>query len=177
VRLYTVRAAEEVASARWPMRADARFVDPYMLPAYRWMAARLAERVPRPRGVKLPLWAWVKKPDLRTLGHLQRGRRGVVLEIELPDSEILLSDYLRFHAVLNRHYLGISKADDDRFDRWAARAPARDQRARVAKSWNRIFSQSPRAKDAAYHGDDVLQAVFWELPRERVVSERAFVAR
>jgi len=186
VRLWTVRAADELRSARWPLRADPQFVDPYMLPAYRWMAAALARKAgPPPRGVKLPLWAWVKRPDLRTAAQLPRGRKGVVLELELQRSQILISDFERFHAVLNRHYLELNQADDDRFERAVVRA-GRDEwpftpalKKRVEQSWRRVFFRR-RGAGEDYWGpaeEAVQQAVFWELPRDAVVSRREFVAR
>ena len=90
MRLWTVRSAQHYDRAHWPLRAGVRHVDPYMLPAYRWMAAQLRRRVgPPPGGVVLPLWAWVEKPDLRESAHLARGTPGVLLEVEAPASEVL----------------------------------------------------------------------------------------
>lgn len=183
-----VRGAAELEQARWPLRANARFVDPYMRPAYRWMARELAHRVgPPPRGVRLPLWAWVKRPDLRSGAHLPRGSRGVLLELELPRQAVLLSDFERFHAVLNRHYLACSAEDEARFERRLARAGGRPHwpyapsiRPRVEASWSRIFRFAPRVRDPAYYGpteEAPVQAVFWELREEQVVDSRIFTAR
>jgi len=187
VRLWTVRAADELRSARWPLRADPRFVDPYMLPAYRWMAGQLRRKAgPPPRGVTLPLWAWVTRPDLRTSAHLPKGRKGVVLELELPEPQVLVSDFERFHAVLNRHYLALNQADDARFDRALARSGRTEWpftpaiRTRVEQSWRRIFSDVRGEGGRRYWGAPehaALQAVFWELPQAAVVGRRAFVAR
>ncbi len=186
MKLWTVRAAAELESARWPLRADARLVDPYMRPAYRWMAGELRKKVRPPRGVKLPLWAWVARPDLRTAAHLPAGARGALLELEIPRAQVLISDFERFHAVLNRHYLPRGQADDERFERAAARASAgawpfdRRLRAMVEKSWRRIFSQAASMRDARYWGPPALaplQAVFWELPRDAVRSSKYFSAR
>jgi hypothetical protein len=187
VRLWTVRSAQHYDRARWPLRAGVRHVDPYMLPAYHWMADQLRRRVgPPPRGVVLPLWAWVVKPDLRESAHLARGTPGVVLEVEVSAEEVLVSDFERFHAVLNRSYLERSQADADRHDRLEQRespggwphTPA--VRARVEKSWERVFGFSSQEMDPRHHGPAsaaVRQAVFWELRREQVRSVRRFVAR
>jgi hypothetical protein len=183
-----VRSATELEQVRWPLRASARFVDPYMRPAYRWMARELTHRVgPPPRGVRLPLWAWVKRPDLRSGAHLPRGSRGVLLELELPRRAVLLSDFERFHAVLNRHYLACSAADDARFEQRLARAGGRRHwpytralRPRVEASWSRVFGFTTRVRDPAYYGpaeEATVQAVFWELHEAQVVGTRAFTAR
>ncbi|XXF80180.1 DUF3841 domain-containing protein [Myxococcaceae bacterium GXIMD 01537] len=183
-----VRCAAELERAHWPLRANEDFVDSYMRPAYRWMARELANRVgPPPRGVRLPLWAWVERPDLRSGAHLRRGTRGVLLELELPRRAVLLSDFERFHAVLNRHYLARSASDEARFERHVERSgdglrrpSARSIRPEVEASWPRIFSFAARVRDPAYYGpaeEAPVQAVFWELHEEQVVGVRAFTAR
>jgi hypothetical protein len=188
VRLWTVRSAVELEQGRWPLRASARFAEPYMLPAYRWMARELARRVgPPPRGVRLPLWAWVERPDLRSGAHLPRGSRGVLLELELPRRAVLLSNFERFHAVLNRHYLACSAADEARFEQRLASSGGRQRwpyaraiRPRVEASWSRVFSFAARVREPAYYGpaeEATVQAVLWELHEEQVVGARAFTAR
>jgi hypothetical protein len=184
VRLWTVRTARELASARWPLRASERHVDPYMLPAYLWMGGQLARRVgPAPRGVRVPVWFWLRKPDLRERGHLPRGTRGVLLGLELPDARVLISDFSRFETVLNRGYVARGKADDARFARaaedldWPYTPALRKQ---VEQSWERVFTMAPRERDARYWGAPgraPRQAVAWEIARADVVSERSFTAR
>jgi len=80
----------------------------------------------------------------------------VLLELEVPRRAVLLSDFERFHAVLNRHYLACSEADDARFGQRLARAGGRQRwpyspsiRPRVEASWSRIFRFAPRVRDAA----------------------------
>jgi hypothetical protein len=187
MRLWTVRTAQHLDRARWPLRAGVRYLDPYLLPAYRWMAGQLSARVgPPPRGVQLPLWAWLVRPDLREGAQLARGSAGVVLEVELPDQQVLVSDFGRFHAVLNRHYLERSPADDARFQRLLARAGVRSWpftpalRRQVEQSWERIFRFGARDADPRSYGppeEATRQAVFWQLRRDQVLSERRFTAR
>lgn len=187
MRLWTVRTWSHYQQARWPLRAGLRHVEPAMLPAYRWMAAQLRRRAgPPPAGVSLPLWAWAKRPDLRESAHLRRGVPGVLVELEVPARSVLLSDFERFHAVLNRHYLERSPEDDARFARRLEKAgceawpypPA--LRREVEQSWLRVFRFGPRDRDPRSFGpleEASVQAVFWELRREQVVSERRFRAR
>ena len=156
------------------MRATARRVDPYMLPAYRWMAAQLAARVPPPRSVTLPIWAWPVKPDLRGGRWFPRGTPGVRLELEIPAAETLASDFDAFHAVLNRCYLEVDASDDDRFQRALARSGAPDWphtpalRARIERSWRRIFALDRSA---------LVQVVLWQVRRDQVVRVERFTAR
>lgn len=89
---------------------------------------------------------------------------------------MLLSDFERFHAVLNRHYLARSASDEARFEQ----RKARPLRAQVEASWPRIFSFAARVRDPAYYGpveEATVQAAFWELHEEQVKSLRPFTAR
>ena len=173
MRVWTVQAAARLDVARWPLRSSARFVDPYMQPAYRWMARALTLRVGAPpRGASLPLWAWPVKPDLRGRAWLPPGTPGVRLTLEVPEAALLASDFDRFHAVLNRHYLETSRADSDRFEHALVRTPRWPHtlalRARIEASWARVFTL-----DAA----SLVQVVFWQLRRDQVVRVERFVAR
>jgi len=187
MRVWTVQAAARLDGGRWPLRASARYVDPYMRPAYRWMARELARRVgPPPRGVTFPVWAWPVKPDLRARAWFPSGTAGARIEAEVEDDELLASDFDRFHAVLNRHYLERDRADDDAFVRALARSGAPDWphtpalRARIEASWPRIFAFDRATRDPRRHGrraDALIQVVCWQLRRDQVVRIDRFVAR
>lgn len=74
--------------------------------AYEWMAGQMERRI-GPRLDIYPLWAWYqwkdathRKPDLRSPGHLVPGTRGVRLACEIPNDQILLSDFVYWHSAL-----------------------------------------------------------------------------
>jgi len=135
---------------------------------------------------RLPVKFWRAANHTLWLQLIGAPAEGVVLEIEVPEAQVLVSDFDRFHAVLNRAYLERSQADADRHDRLDQRegpgawphTPA--LRARIEASWERIFGFTSREMDPRYHGppeEATRQAVFWELRREQVLGERRFVAR
>ena len=120
-------------------------------PAYRWMAEQLSVRLGVPLR-KPPVWAWhscegakKRRPDLRRSGHLATGARGVRIELEAPVELTLLSDFDRWHCVLNNSYCSLDAAED-------ARMEALDQtgalsREMVVGSWQRIFDLASGSPD------------------------------
>lgn len=77
-------------------KTDGRHVDPDMRHPYQWLSKQLASRVsPPPKGIRYPVWAWYswegkRRPDLRTY---RDEAPGIMLELDIPDNEVLLSDY------------------------------------------------------------------------------------
>lgn len=122
-----------------------------------------------------PIWAWAqydsakkKRPDLRCTGHLPKGDKGVLIEIEKSDSEILLSDFSLWHYVLNKWYLPESMEKDN------------EEATEIEKvdSWVRIFDLSFCPEDISEpHEHKRLQATFWSIHPAEVVSVTNFVAR
>jgi hypothetical protein len=133
---------------------------------YEWMAKRLGRLVPAPSRHAAPVWAWFRyngeahsRPDLRRTGHLPPGTHGARLELILPASRVLLSDFDLWHYVLNNWPIPVAT------------------RAR-SKNWDKVF-------DLDYYDPDVtaarskksIQAVFWEAPLSAVRAVDFFVAR
>src|SRR6218665_994059 len=192
--LWTIRQEKELRllEQRGRLRSDGRRVPDYRREAYAWMGARLAEQVPRPRGCHYPLWAWAQyagssrpRPDLRARGHCPPGTRAVLLELELPRKHVLLSDFQKWHAVLNRRYLADTERQHGTFERALRRAGVPETwpypepfASQLIGSWNRVFDLS--GKDTAYWGplnQREIQAVFWELRAEHVRGITGFRAR
>ena len=85
--------------------------------AYEWMVGQMEKRVgKRPKPDKYLLWGWYqwrdvtrRKPDLRSPGHLAPGTRGVRLACEIPDDQMLRSDFQLWHHALNYWYTGAGR--------------------------------------------------------------------
>ena len=52
----------------------------------------------------------------RSPSHLAPGTRGVRLACEIPNDQILPSDFLQWHHALNYGYLSLSQVEDDAFE-------------------------------------------------------------
>lgn len=164
--------------------------------AYRWMADEMETRIgPPPRKGILPFWAWFRwdgerrpKPDLRSGGHLPRGEKGVRIEFEKDPKEVLLSDFVLWHHVLNYWYLPKSKRDGDRFEKEIEKKglsffktkplPHNGYHKMIKKSWEFIFDldfENPWI--AERKAKKAIQATFWKLSLSEVRRMKEFTAR
>ena len=164
--------------------------------AYQWMAGQMESRIgPPPRNGILPFWAWHRwdgehrpKPDLRSGGHLPPGEKGVRIEFEKDPKEVLLSDFVLWHHVLNYWYLPKSQRDSDRFDNdlekrglsFYKTKPLTDERYhnRIERSWERIFDlEWENSWVTGPKSEKAIQATFWSFHLSEVRRIKEFTAR
>ena len=164
---------------------DEKYIDPYFKKAYNWLVSQMEYRIgERPKGVTYPIWAWHtmnwkhKKPDLRESGYGEKGTKCVCMEIEVPDNEVLLSDFDAWHSVLNDGYFENSKSEEEwgilhnEFDKLSIE----EQKRVKLKSWNKIFDISPFKNDWVHKGE-YIQATFWVLYLKDVKRVQFFTSR
>ena len=175
--------------------ADGRRAPRDFRAAYRWMAEQMAACIgPPPRTGAWPLWAWAqwrgprqRRPDMQSDGHQPRGTTCFRLTLDLPEHQVLLSDFEDWHHVLNGWPLSASEAESDLFDEdldaagvprgWPYPEPFR---SRVIGSWPRIFDIDHTGWDTAWHGnsaEQAIQATFWRLTASQVGTTERFTAR
>lgn len=167
-KLWSIQTAEayEVIKTSGRLVGDwSRIDDPSFEPAYRWLVQEMTNRSIALEG-RPPVWAWVKKPDLRQGAHLPRGTKGVRIELEVPAGQVLLSDFEAWHSVLGNRFHAIN---DDEVEKAFAEPPVYSQDD-VRRSWLRIF-------DLSLFPDGVVQATFPAIERDRIISVQHFVAR
>lgn len=172
------------------LRADAAFIEPTFLEAYRWLVKQMMRCLgPAPLAVAFPIWVWYqwgnahkRRPDLRHAAHLPRGECGVLLECECPIDSVLLSDFVLWHYVLNNWYLPTDEADEQAFDGHysSPSVPAEERQQQKTDSWQRIFDlewSDPKEEYAVRRDKKSIQGTLWELPLSQVQSAKLFVAR
>ncbi|MCR6630694.1 MAG: DUF3841 domain-containing protein [Magnetospirillum sp.] len=179
---------------RGELIADGRRVWRDFRHAYRWMAEQMGRRIgPPPRPRAYPLWAWAqwsgpnRRPDMRTGGHKPRGTQCYRLTLDVPQQQVVLSDFSDWHMVLNNGYLARSEAEADAFDAELAAAGipklSRDYgafTARVEASWERVFDIDHASLHPAWNGSpetQSIQATFWRLGKDQVRKVERFTAR
>ena len=182
MKLWTIRPESDwlLLQRHGVFVSEPRYVMPDRLAAYRWMAARLAEKTPAPAGVELPVWAWYRahgqqrpKPDLRKRGFLEPGQQGVRMELDVPDELVLLSSFDGWHAVLNNWFFTLGDAEYEHAERLEASLPPDALAREKARSWHRIFDLGLLPDPALYE----VQAVFWQLNLAHVTQVEFFTAR
>lgn len=153
--------------------------------AYLWLAEQMdARKIYHPEGLILPLWAWHtrdwkhKKPDFRTTGLDTPGKRCVCIEFEIDDSQVLLSDYINWHVVLNNSYFNDAYSEEewDKQEAWYDSLNGVEKDLVMHDSWQKVFDVEPYENDFFSKGK-YIQAVFWVLKKDMIRDIRYFTAR
>lgn len=204
MRLWTIQTAEawQTLQQRTVLSGEKRFrwrddCDEDWLRAYDWLCQQMALRIaPRPSSEIYPVWAWSQwrgmrhaRPDLRARGHLPAGTKGVCLEIEMPEEQVLLSDFALWHYPLNYWYLAKSEEDARHFEQCCVERgvnpylmkplPDETLHERIIASWEKIFCLNESNDFITNESREArsIQATFWMLHLAQVRSTRFFIAR
>ncbi|WP_295731071.1 DUF3841 domain-containing protein [uncultured Limosilactobacillus sp.] len=141
--------------------------------AYNWMIKQMNRRIGNPpNGVTLPVWVWYKynyshrHPDFRTYRDYDNQ---VCLELNIPENQILLSDYDNWHFVLNDWYLNDAKSDEEwhKKDDWFDNLSPLKQKRVKERSWQRIFDVTPRKGEWTQNGAFV-QGCCWYFKKDQI---------
>ena len=115
------------------------------------------------------------------------------MKLDVPDWDVLLSDFDDWHHALNYWHCSLDEEDSNEFDAWREslgvgfhdignwdlKSPELDLvRARVEDSWERMLGVKP--VDEHWHfpwEKRSIQATFWVLKRDHVISVERFVSR
>ena len=164
---------------------------------YDWLSAKMTDKVGAPpSSVRYPVWAWHtwegkrEKRNLRGKGFGNKGERLVQLEIEVPDGEVVLSDFHLWVAVMNLWNLNIRSEDDAEelykrlrekgFELCDSLFFLEDKRVviedpelealkkEVIKSWDQCFEIDAPYNDYFEGPEKSIQATFWELKIEQI---------
>lgn len=151
--------------------------------SYDWLVDRMTEKIGKPDNVVLPWWAYYKSEGIRDLKlenlnyYGTPGKEYILLELEVPDEEVVLSDLDAWHFVLNNWWLdgSLSEEEWEKNNRWIETLKP-DERQKVKnESWNRIFDIEPFENDWMAKGQSV-QATFWILKKEYIKTHEKFTA-
>ena len=162
--------------------------------AYDWLKVQMESRLGKPTNRdQYPVWAWYqyfdsnkKRPDLRRSGHLPSGKTGYRIEFEKDDKEVLLSDFVLWHYVLNQCYLPLNMDDYENFeennnnalDHLNFKNYPKHIKDKIEKSWNYIFDMSFNSEEVSFPFEEKkIQATFWKLELKDVIKVDTFIAR
>lgn len=153
--------------------------------AYNWLVDEMENRIGvRPEDVEYPVWAWYAydgvhgELDLDEEAYVSKDQEAVCLEVEIPDEEVVLTDFGNWHCVLNNGYCFNALSEDE----WESEMEWFDSLESVEKkkvkveSWQRIFDTTRIVNDFVENGRYV-QATFWSLKLEDVKKVRFFVGK
>lgn len=186
MRLWMIASADlwEALQRDKELFCDAERIYRDFQEAYDWMRRQMAKRLPVYQG-QYPWWAWAQweaarpQPDLRARrmhNGFEPGSWCVRLELDVPEAEVLLSDFGLWHVVLNNGYCGLNEAETDA---WYQLLPEQQNREVQETSWEQVFDLEHADDDPEWTGGKAtsIQAVFEVLRLADVRRVTHFRAR
>lgn len=137
---------------------------------YRWMIEQMKKRLDNYND-EYPIWLWLKKPDMRSTGHMGSYTKCVRLTIELEDENVLLSDFDDWHSVLNDGFCADNEREYD--DYYLGQLNLTKE-----ESWERIFDFD-RVRDPEWvgRGEREYQGVTGRIYLSKIKKVEHFTAR
>jgi hypothetical protein len=153
-----------------------------------------------PDGVQYPVWAWYKrqgqhdgKPDMRQWKAEPGSEEVVRMKLDVPDWEVLLSDFDDWNSALNYWPTFKTKKEYDDYDKWLedlgidwidvsnwskTSEKLIQIRKTIEESWELILGVQKDIDDYCSNPWSLrtIQATFWELKPEYVISVEKFKA-
>ena len=147
--------------------------------AYDWISKQMKKRVGNPqKGVEYPVWAWHsvegknKRPDMRKR-YMKVFEKSVLLEIEIPDTQVLLTDHTNWHIILNDaiNYKA-NYMDDISDEQWDIEVEKEEEYYQSLSYEEKIQYKEKGWEKVIYTQAEALppyvQATFWELEKTQI---------
>lgn len=153
--------------------------------AYEWMSNNMVDKIglPPSSNIKFPVWGWYRIngrndfPDINEPMfklHDNPGTEVALFELEIPESRILLSDHtLWTYSAFSGTFLNSGKTEEEINNIEKAYSSLHDPEEillETIKSWDNIFIINPMIKTDFYEQGYDVQATFWEIRKEDIVS-------
>jgi len=196
MRLWTIQTIDfyEELNENKIITVKQSYTEKNFIDSYNWMIEKMVQKIGNRSENNFPIWAWYqyqskqkRKPDLRHSVFFPKGTKGVRIEIEKDQKDVVLSDFELWHYPLNKWFIGeneksaiafeneISKLglNQFKFDSYPQKI-----KLKIIESWDKIFDL--KFDDPYYtqpENDKCLQATFWEIRKEEIINVDFFTAR
>ena len=156
--------------------------------AYNWLSSQMEKRINKsPENIRYPIWAWCKKPDLRSNSYLPKNVEGARVKFETEEGRALLSDFDAWHFALNYWFLPISKVEEDLFENRLKKKNVSFYKQKpilihsfhkqIMKSWENMFEPKKLNYAIGPLKDRTIQATIWELRKDQIKEVSFFCGR
>lgn len=156
---------------------------------YEWMAQQMRQRIGEPPlpQIKYPVWVWYqylsKKRPVPPMSSkdIERGEtQAVMMELEVPDIEVLLSNFSLWHSPLNygglylkrekRQYENELQKYEELLMKYRPLNEYPDEVQQILKTWERVFDLDLRDpyQETRMRKNQVIQGTIWLLRKEWV---------
>lgn len=187
--IQTVKAYEELSN-KGVLYTDETlsmaYEEPIFEVAYRYMMKQFALRLNK-KISNYPIWSWYlydgiakPKPYLRYKGYDEPGTKLVRITLDVPNNEVLLSDFSLFHNVLNDWYIPKNEQDLETYDERKTNLTKEEIYKLKLDSWDLIFDLEREDDDNFMFGkkeNKIIQAITTCIKLEQVKKVDYFIAR
>lgn len=143
--------------------------------AYQWMAEQMKKKIGEPprKGI-YPVWVWYSWEGKRKCPLLQEDkikRNCEILELDIPENKILLSDFDNWFFVLNHLYLSMKESRKEQMKECDSIycLPEEEKQKQIEKSWEHIF-QTEHFNNGYLVTGEYVQGCVWCLKPEYIVE-------
>lgn len=189
MRLWTIQPPEviNILEKNGEFTCDTKLSENYkdFHDAYLWLVKQMDDKkIFHPDGLTLPLWAWHTFDKKHVQPNLASGMLGipnqkcVCIEFEIPDKDVLLSDFDAWHYVLNNSWYDESKNEEEweNMHAWFDSLDFKTQQELIETSWQKIFDTTLINSDWNSNGHYV-QATFWVLKKSMIKNVTYFTEK
>lgn len=144
--------------------------------AYRWMSEQMERRIPsgKPERAQSPFWGWAQYGNSRKVYRMDQKQYSpeeyVLLTLDIPEDQLLLSDFDLWHYPLN----GCACTDSRELRKCQGQdflSLPEDLRNAIMKSWERIFDLRTQDRfQRRKRRNRYIQATFWQIRREWIAN-------
>jgi len=146
---------------------------------YQWMIERLSEKSNKPEYCAFPVWGWYNKKAFVGSNYFKNytDDNRYVIEINIPQKNVLLSDFIRWGLVLSGDFWSEKYIKEDRelikdgefYDFWYGEIEFsldkyehyKIKHKKLFDNWKTIFR---------IDRNEYVQATFWEIFKKQVVK-------
>jgi len=144
--------------------------------SYAWLMDRMRERIgPEPKGVVSPVWAWHtwnferRSPDPDSPAFLRHSDSKVMLTLDIPENEFVLTDFDAWQNVMIKTYVSRAETESEylALEEHLSRLSPDELSEEIRRSWENVFLTNRVETDYLVRGRYV-QATFWEIKRDYI---------
>jgi len=171
MRFWTIQTYEawEDAVSLGQLVGNPKYIWDDFLQPYHWMMEQMRKRLANYHG-EYPVWLWPNRPDLRYSGYVSKGKKAVLLEVDLKIEYVLLSEFQAWHLVLCNEYLSLTEEEDMLFET-GKNSMSKEE------SWERIFEYKELKQYEYWEGEEDLQGVTGGIPVDNIKHIKTFIGR
>ncbi|QQZ08494.1 DUF3841 domain-containing protein [Heyndrickxia vini] len=151
---------------------DEKYVWEEFKEPYHWMMKQMEKRIEGYNAIDYPIWLWRTRVDRNSSGLFPRGTKGVILTLEIPDDQILWSDFNLWHCVLNNGSVTGSEEEENILE---------ESGKDIQYTWERIFDfdwfRNADPKWVGKYDEFNLQGVTPKITLDMVKKVTRFIAK